>query len=161
MKKILALILSLAGCGAVLPEGKPEVYEYSHNTCAMYPYYYYKVDVGEDGQQRLSFSNYTDTITVVRLNEDVLGKIGEIVSGCRMHKIKESYTPSMLVLDGYTWHLSIKFPNTKIYSSGQNARPKGSIREGIEKINEMLKSISAAAAEEDIIGYASHNDRRP
>lgn len=161
MKKILVLILSLFGCGAVVPKTSPVLYEFTEDACYYYPRYYYKVDIGEDGQQRLSYSHDTETITIIRLREDVLAKIASVVLERKIYQIKEMYLPPMRVLDGYTWHLSIKYPNTKIYSTGQNARPKGSIREGIEKINEMLKSISAAAAEEDIIGYASHNDRRP
>lgn len=160
MKRLLALLLSVISCGAqAVPEGAPEVYEYTENACYMYPRYYYKVDTGEDGVQRLYYSMDTNEISIIRLKEDVLSQIGAIVAENKLHRLKESYTPLMQVLDGYTWRLEIKYSSAKIYSTGQNARPKQSQRDAIDTINNLLQSIADAAAEEDIIGQALHYER--
>ena len=166
MKTLFALsLLSLVGLNCSgdkkLPEGIPSRYEYRYSGPVMYPMDWYLVEAGEDGTVRILSSHDGPEILVVRAPEDIFEQIDALVRKYKLQTLKRDYEPSFQVMDGFQWSLSIRYPEYKgVYSSGYHAWPKASLREGIDAINALLKGISEAAQDEDILGHESHDTRR-
>jgi hypothetical protein len=61
----------------------------------------------------------------------------------KMYGYKESYSPIFKVLDGYSWHLRVRFSDgTSISSGGSNARPEG---DGLKRLENYLNQLIADA----------------
>lgn len=131
------------GCG-MAPQEPQEVvsYEYSYRACMMHPLYTYNVQKDEEGRQILVWTRLDGVEHTVVLEEDVLGKIGQIAKEHRLSSMKENYYPGMDIRDGYSWTIRIRFNVGKhIYSDGQNAYPRQKQRDGIKAINDYLESF--------------------
>ena len=67
----------------------------------------------------------------------------QIVLEEKMYGYKESYSPIFKVLDGYSWHLRVRFSDgTSISSGGSNARPEG---DGLKRLENYLNQLIADA----------------
>ena len=83
--------------------------------------------------------------------EDFFARVDALVAEYGLHRLKESYRPRMEVLDGYDWHVRIRFRENSIYSGGFNAGPSGKLASGIAAINQYVESLVDASSEEDVI----------
>ena len=140
------LILLMAVCifgRAMSPQQPREVvsYQYEYRACMMHPLVTYLVEKDEKGTQRLIWSKLDGVKHVVVLEEDVLGRIGQIARESRLSRLKENYYPHMDIRDGYSWTLRIRYPGGSIYSDGMNAYPRQKQRDGIKAINDYLESF--------------------
>lgn len=154
-----SFLIPLLGCGQEKPEGALTSYEYRESRMKVSPSEYYRVD-RQEGIVRLAYSFEGDNeITVIRIDEDILAQIQDIVSGHRLWRLKDSYTPVARILDGYMWHVDIRYEGSSITSGGSNARPSGRLREGIESINALLRSLADNHSPDDLLGTEKHYDR--
>ena len=144
MKKLLlCMAVGIFGC-AMAPQEPQEVvsYEYSYRACMMHPLYTYHVQKDEEGRQILVWTKLDGVEHSVVLEEDVLGKIGQIAKEHRLSRMKENYYPHVDIRDGYSWTIRIRFNAGKsIYADGQNAYPRQIQRDGIDAINNYLEGF--------------------
>ncbi|MBQ6310220.1 MAG: hypothetical protein IJK74_01545 [Bacteroidales bacterium] len=140
------------------PEGTVTSYEYSYSGTMAYPIHFYTLKVLEDGTVQLGYSHDDNDIHLVRVPEEALKKIAEIAEEYSLHNLKGSYRPKMEVLDGYGWHIYIRYENGSISSGGTNAWPKKELSQGIHCINNYLDSLFNAATPQDSLGVAHHHD---
>ena len=138
------------------PDGAVILYEYSHKSTRAFPIKYYQITKLEDGTLQLAWSKESNDICLVKLHEDALSKIGETAKEYKLHKLAESYRPRMKVLDGYSWHIKIKYENGSISSRGENARPNKNLSAGIESINNYIDSLIKASTPADSLGIRHH-----
>lgn len=83
----------------------------------------------------------------IQVDPAVGEKLLKLVKKHKMLKYKSSYTPSMRVLDGITWHLEIGFEKgERLYTGGENASPDGG--KGIKELEKYLDSIWATFPQE-------------
>ena len=140
MKKCLICmiggLLGLIGCGTKAPEGDLLSLEYTIS--GMRSGYEYEGHV-EQG---------SDSAFVLTAMKESYGplyqkRIGKEVLEEKMYGYKESYSPIFKVLDGYSWHLRVRFSDgTSISSGGSNARPEG---DGLKRLENYLNQLIADA----------------
>ena len=170
MKSILAIVLAsillglLCACGisgtaSKRPEGPVLSYTYSYSGMRAFPIRQYEVERDSLGQLQLRFSQDGPDITLYRIPEETLDRIGEIVLQNKLYKLKEHYRPTLEILDGYGWHVHIGYESSSISSGGSNAWPSASLSGGIEAINSLLDSLIQSASPDDIIGHESYLNR--
>ncbi len=157
----LAFMLPLLSCSPLWnkssgsnprPDGPATSYEYSYNGTMMYPIEYYSVKSGADGAVRIAFlRNNEPEVRVIAGPEDFFARVDALVAEYGLRRLKESYRPRMEVLDGYDWHVRIRFRENAIYSGGFNAGPSGKLASGIAAINQFVESLIDASSEEDVI----------
>ena len=157
----LAFMLPLLSCSPLWnkssgsnprPDGPATSYEYSYNGTMMYPIEYYSVKRGADGAVRIAFlRNNEPEVRVIAGPEDFFARVDALVAEYGLHRLKESYRPRMEVLDGYDWHVRIRFRENTISSGGFNAGPSGKLASGIAAINQYVESLVDASSEEDVI----------
>lgn len=157
----LAFMLPLLSCSPLWnkssgsnprPDGPATSYEYSYNGTMMYPIEYYSVKRGADGAVRIAFlRNNEPEVRVIAGPEDFFARVDALVAEYGLHRLKESYRPRMEVLDGYDWHVRIRFRENAIYSGGFNAGPSGKLSSGIAALNQYVESLIDASSEEDVI----------
>lgn len=140
------------------PEGPVTSYTYSYSGTMAYPIDYYKLEKLEDGTVQLGYSHYDNDIHLIRVPEEVITKVTDMVEKYQLWKLKRSYRPKMEILDGYGWHVYIECEKGSISSGGTNAGPKSELSAGYHSINNYLDSLYTAAAPEDSLGIAYHND---
>ena len=116
-------------------------YEYEYRACMMHPLVTYLVEKDEQGVQILTWTKLDGVKHVVTLQEDVLGRIGQLAREHRLSNLKANYYPHMDIRDGYSWTLRIRYPGGSIYSDGMNAYPRQKQRDGIKAINDYLESF--------------------
>lgn len=76
------------------------------------------------------------TLTV---DAEALAEVKAIMKKHRMYKYKTSYSSRLKVLDGYSWHLRVRFEDgTTILSGGSNAGPDKS---GFIEVEEYLRNL--------------------
>ena len=160
--KLLSTFLSLiamaplplfSGCAGEKPSGALLSYEYSYSTTAAWPQKYIKITREAPGAEvRLYHSEGESEMTVLKAPGEAFDTIDSLVRSTRLRKLKESYRPPFRVLDGWSWHLSIRWEEGSIYSGGHNARPKPKLKDGIDAINAYLQTLVDGAAPEDILG---------
>lgn len=136
------MAVCIFGC-AMSPQQPQEVvsYEYEYRSCMMHPLVTYLVEKDETGAQRLTWSKLDGVKHVVALEEDVLGRIGQIARDHRLSRLKANYYPRMDIRDGYSWTICIQYPGGSIYSDGMNAYPRQKQRDGIKAINDYLEGF--------------------
>ena len=118
----------------------------------MYPIKYYSVKRDADGAVRIAFlRNSEPEVRVIAGPEDFFARVDAMVAEYGLHRLKESYRPRMEVLDGYDWHVRIRFRENTISSGGFNAGPSGKLASGIAAINQYVESLVDASSEEDVI----------
>lgn len=157
----LAFMLPLLSCSPLWnkssgsnprPDGPATSYEYSYNGTMMYPIEYYSARRGADGAVRIAFlRNNEPEVRVIAGPEDFFARVDALVAEYGLHRLKESYRPRMEVLDGYDWHVRIRFRENAIYSGGFNAGPSGKLASGIAALNQYVESLIDASSEEDVI----------
>ena len=157
----LAFMLPLLSCSPLWnkssgsnprPDGPATSYEYSYNGTMMYPIEYYSVKRGADGAVRIAFlRNNEPEVRVIAGPEDFFARVDALVAEYGLRRLKESYQPRMEVLDGYDWHVRIRFRENTISSGGFNAGPSGKLASGIAAINQYVESLVDASSEEDVI----------
>ena len=157
----LAFMLPLLSCSPLWnkssgsnprPDGPATSYEYSYNGTMMYPIKYYSVKRGADGAVRIAFlRNNEPEVRVIAGPEDFFARVDALVAEYGLHRLKESYRPRMEVLDGYDWHVRIRFRENAIYSGGFNAGPSGKLASGIAALNQYVESLIDASSEEEVI----------
>ena len=153
----------ISGCSANPPaflDTVPVSYEYSYNNCMAHPVKWYQVIRSKAGDLELKTSEHNDEILVYNAPEECLEKIGGLAKEHKLWKLKSSYTPPMLVLDGYSWHLGISYKDDSIWSGGNNAWPDSKLWEGVSSINQYLQGLIDEAGEEGIVRRESHWDNR-
>ncbi|GEM_PF-975116 len=139
------------------PYGNAVSYEYSHKSTAAYPISYYKITKLEDGTVQLAYSsNNENDIHLIKISEEALSKIKQVVQEYKLHKLANSYKPILKILDGYMWHIYIHFEQGYISSHGSNAYPKTKHRNGIKAINTYLDSLIRQQTPADSLGIAYH-----
>lgn len=169
MKRLILILATMfgflfSGCGAngrpQFYDGVPVLYEYSHDVCMMYPDRYYKVFTREDGTVCIGVCTGRADVTVYRAPADALEVIGELVRKHRLYKLKESYRPPFEVLDGYMWHLAIRYDGGSIWSGGANALPDSKLQQGIVAINQYLEEHIASCGEDDVLDTVDFREFR-
>ena len=162
MKAILALSLLsfIHSCSGNMPEGLPIRYEYRLTQSMKYPIEWHLLEIGEDGLPRLLSSMSGDSITIVRVPEDIFVKIDSIARAGKLSRLKSHYSPKFQILDGKSWRMDLVYPGHKsIYSCGYHSWPPKKLQNAIDEINRLLRDLVSAAKPEDIIGYDSHDAR--
>ena len=165
----LAFMLPLLSCSPLWnkssgsnprPDGPATSYEYSYNGTMMYPIKKISggsqpcqtVKRGADGAVRIAFlRNNEPEVRVIAGPEDFFARVYVLVAEYGLHRLKESYRPRMEVLDGYDWHVRIRFRENAIYSGGFNAGPSGKLASGIAALNQYVESLIDASSEEEVI----------
>ena len=148
--------LSCSGASGRFTESKLLSYNYSYSGTMAHPITWYRVDTDANGTVRLSWSKGGPDITVLRAPQDLPERIAQMVRDHNLHKLKENYRSSLKVLDGYSWHLEIRYEEGKIYSGGYHSWPNARLRGGIEAINQYLEGIIQNATDADVIGHETH-----
>lgn len=134
------------------PDGPATSYEFSYSGTAMYPIEYYQVFRDETGALRIAYLiDQAREVSIIPAPEDIFERIDRAVSEYKLHKLRSTYTPRALVLDGYGWHVRIRFRENSIYSGGSNAWPPDRIYAGVTGINSYIRSVIDATPEEDIL----------
>ena len=142
------------------PDGAVIRYEYSYSSTAMYPLTWYCVERDETGVVKVSYSRDIEReIRIIRAPDDIFEQIGALAAEYKLHKLKNTYTPRMHVLDGYMWSVHIRYEKGSISSSGSNAWPPEKLDAGVNAINAYVKSLIEAAGEEGVIGRDDHDSR--
>jgi len=171
MRKLIAFVLmmSLLSCSLYgtksqgsnpRPDGPVRIYEYSYNNTAMYPEKYYAAERDSTGAVCISWSSDNQPeIRVIHGPDDFFDRIGAMVEQYKLHRLKGVYTPRMLVLDGNSWSFYIRFTGNSISAHGSNAWPPEKLVAGMTAINDYIRSLIAAAGEDDIVARRSHDDR--
>lgn len=162
---ILATMLSLFGIRLAVkatghndkPSGPVVEYEYTYSGTMRFPLRWYLVKRDSTGRATLLYSDGEPEITVYRAPDDVFERIAAITGEYKLHRLRESYRPRMLVLDGYGWSVHIRCEKGSIHSGGGNAWPPARLNAGINTINNYLQSIVDNAAEADVIGRDDHD----
>lgn len=140
------------------PEGAIKSYEYSYSGTMAFPIDFYRLTVLEDGTVELGYSHDENDIHLFRVTEEAPAKIAEIAEKSSLYKIKRSYRPKLEVLDGYGWHMYIRYEKGGISSGGTNAGPKKEFNDCIATINNYLDSLFKAATPQDSLGVDYHNN---
>ena len=162
MKTLLAFSVILPLLGSVFytksrghnhkPEGAAVSYEYNYSSTMAYPLTYYKVEKDSAGQVRIAWlKNHGPDVLAIKGTEEVLERIGALSAQYKLHRIKQSYWPSVQVLDGTSWHMYLRFQKGSISSGGNNASAPARRMQGIYSINDYLQSLIDASTEADII----------
>ena len=165
MKRLLLIVAAMfgflfQGCGQSAPkfvEGTPEKYLYTYSGMVAHPLEWYCVERTGDGALHLLYSAGGPEISVYNAPEDVFERIGELVRQHKLYKLESSYRPSMEILDGYGWTISIDYKDGGIWSGGSNAWPPQDLSGGIAAINGYLKRLIDSA---EPIGKEYHYTRR-
>ena len=161
-------MLSILGCkpyrgrgNNAEPEGQFMYWRYwLTNGRMMYPLKYLKLDRDEEGLARLAFSDEKGPdVTVIRVSEDVMKQVSDMVTEYSLKKLKNTYVPLGDVRDGVMWGLHIGYEKNPIGSGGSNAWPPEKLWSGVKAVNEYLDSLAKAAGESDVIEHWSHLER--
>lgn len=143
------------------PDGPATSYEFSYSSTAMYPIEYYNVFRDEDGSVRLAYLlNQEREVTIIPAPADIFGRIDKAVADYSLHKLRGTYTPRAHVLDGYGWHVYIRFQRKGISSGGSNAWPPEKIYAGVTTINGYLRSVIEASSEADVLSREDYSEYR-
>lgn len=157
---IITLIMSFLHKGkaadTVEPQGPVTYLSYSES--GMRHRFEYTYRQAEDGTCTLSRKEgWNDNLQprTFTVNPSVGDKLWKLVKKHEMYKYKSSYTPSMRILDGKSWHLEAAFTKgDKLYTGGENAWPSG---DGIEDLEKYLDDIWATFPPEvDELKYRVH-----
>lgn len=139
------------------PSGAVTEYEYKYSATMVYPLTWYLVQRDSTGRATLHYSTGEAEITILRIPDDVFGRIADIAAEYKLHKQRESYQPRTRVMDGNSWSAHIRYGKGGIYSSGNNANPPERLYAGIKMINDTLRALIDAATEADVIGHDDHD----
>ena len=143
------------------PDGPATSYEFSYSSTAMYPIEYYNVFRDEDGSVRLAYLLKQDReVTIIPAPADIFERIDKAAADYSLHKLRGTYTPRAHVLDGYSWHVYIRFQRKGISSGGCNAWPPEKIYAGVTTINGYLRSAIEASSEADVISRQDYSEFR-
>ena len=134
------------------PDGASTSYEFKYSGTMMYPITFYEVKRDSTGAVRIAYIEHNGSdVIVIPGPEDIFERIDQAVAQYKLSKLKNSYWPRMEVLDGYGWHVRIRFQHNSIYSGGSNAWPPQKIYAGINSINNYIQSLIDASSEADVI----------
>ncbi|MBR4525432.1 MAG: hypothetical protein IKP15_07780 [Bacteroidales bacterium] len=134
------------------PDGASTSYEFRYSGTMMYPITFYEVKRDSTGAVRIAYLEHNGTdVIVIPAPEDIFDRIDQAVVQYKLHKLKNTYWPRMEVLDGYGWHVRIRFQRNSIYAGGSNAWPAAKIYAGITAINNHIQSLIDASSEADIL----------
>lgn len=150
------------------PDGPARSYEYQYSGTMMYPITYYDVKRDENGDVRIAYlekeRNYDNPkgpdMIIIPGPEDFFEQVDAIVAKYKLHRLRGTYTPRALVLDGYMWHAYIRFQKNSISTGGSNAWPKEKLWNGINAINGYIQSQIDASSEADIIDHIDYRTYR-
>ena len=143
------------------PDGPATSYEFSYSSTAMYPIEYYNVFRDEDGSVRLAYLlNQEREVTIIPAPADIFECIDKAVADYSLHKLRGTYTPRAHVLDGYGWHVYIRFQHKGISAGGSNAWPPEKIYAGVTTINDYIRSAIEASTEADVISRQDYSEFR-
>ena len=144
---VLAFALPLMSCSGdgnsnPKPDGHAIAYEYKYDGTTAYPLAYYSVNKDNDGTIRISWSRPEGPeIHETIAPEDFFEKIDALVAEHKLYRLKSEYRPPFEILDGYRWHVYIRFERNSISSGGYNEWPPADLEAGIDAINDYIKSI--------------------
>ncbi len=134
------------------PEGGALYYEYRYSGTMAYPFTYYQVEKDASGQVTIAWlKKESPDVVVIKAPQEVLEHIGALAYEHKLYRIKESYWPSVQVLDGTSWHMYMRFQKGSISSGGNNATAPAKRMRAIYSINSYLQSVIDASTEADII----------
>ncbi len=163
---LLAIAALFPGCGPSAPKNKaktvPTSYRFVLNATFAYPSLYLKVEKEDKGGSTLLyFSDGGFDIQIFKAPKDLLPKIGQMANDYGLSKLDSHYRPTLKVLDGMSWNLSVSYPSPtpSIYSSGENQWPGGDLRKGINEINRMLRDLAEGGTLE-VVGSTDHSKER-
>lgn len=148
MKKCLICmiggLLGLIGCGTKAPEGDLLSLEYTISGMRSGYEYEGHVEQGSDSAFVLTAMKESyGPLYQKRIGKEEVNGLRQIVLEEKMYGYKERYSPIFKVLDGYSWHLRVRFSDgTSISSGGSNARPEG---DGLKRLENYLNQLIADA----------------
>ncbi|MCR5326676.1 MAG: hypothetical protein K6E37_08035 [Bacteroidales bacterium] len=155
---LLSMFMSLFGCTSWendnegrKPEGAFMYYEYRSTTMREYPHEYWRLENTKESGLTLSWAKCNSDITVLRVPEEAVQKLTDLVNQYKLYKLKSSYKPPFDVRDGIMWHVYIRYEKSDTYSSADNAWPPKALWSGIEAINAYLDTLISASTESDIL----------
>lgn len=143
------------------PDGPATSYEFSYSSTAMYPIEYYHVFRDEDGAVRIAYLlNQDQEVTIIPGPADLFERIDKATADYNLHKLRGTYTPRARVLDGYGWHVYIRFQQKGISAGGSNAWPPEKIYAGVTTINDYICSVIEASSEADVLSRKDYSEYR-
>ena len=143
------------------PDGPAKSYEYTYSGTMMYPIKFYEVKRDEDGAVRIAYlKNHGPDVVVIPGPDDFFGRVDALVAEYKLHRLRGSYRPRMQVLDGYGWHVYIRFQRNSISSGGTNAWPPGKLDGGIDAVNGYIDSLIEASTDADVILRQDYREYR-
>ena len=123
-----------------MPEGELVSVEYTRSgTMAGYVYEGH-VELDSTGAfvLRAMKENYGPLFEKI-LDAEVMGKFRQIIEEEKMYKYKESYMPTLEVLDGWGWSFHATFSDGSVISShGSNASPSDN---GLDRIRNYMAEL--------------------
>lgn len=141
-------MLSLFSCSSPKPVGQFKGYEYVKHGCTAWPMENYKLYYNDEGALVIDVETEYNVVKTIPAPADLPEKIDALVKEYKLWRLKENYKPPFQVLDGYNWYLYIRYEGNYTYSSGSNAWPRESLRDGIKAINALLHEVVEAAGVE-------------
>ena len=104
------------------PEGAAIRYEYKYSSTMMYPLTWYCAERDSTGVVKISFSRDAEReISIIQAPDDFFERVGALAAEYKLHRLRGTYTPRALVLDGYMWSVYIRYEKGSISSGGSNA----------------------------------------
>jgi len=74
-----------------------------------------------------------------KVDAEVMKRFRQIIEEEKMYQYKESYRPTLEVLDGWSWFFRARFSDgSSIYSHGNNASPNGN---GLDRIRGYMEEL--------------------
>jgi len=145
-------LLTSCGARAQMPEGRLLSIEYVRSGMMAGYEYHGLLETTDNGDVLLtSMTEKFGEASRLKVDEQTLQRFRDIIKEEQIYNYARDYSPPFEVLDGYGWHLYIRFEGGKsIESSGHNATPGG---EGLTRLRslmtELVKSEKAVRLDEN------------
>lgn len=134
-------LFGVLGCALKkMPEGELVSVEYSHHGTMARAEFEGRVEQDSTGAFVLTAMKETyGPLFEKKVDTEVMKHFRQIIEDEVMYKYKETYRPSLEVLDGWSWFFRARFSDgSSIYSHGSNAGPRGN---GLDRICDYMQEL--------------------
>jgi len=134
-------LFGMLGCALKkMPEGELVSVEYSRNGTMARAEFEGSVERDSSGAFVLTaMKDHYGPLFEKKVDAEVMRHFRQIIEDEKMYQYKESYRPTLEVLDGWSWFFRARFSDgSSIYSSGSNASPKGN---GLRRIRDYMQEL--------------------